>query len=126
MEAGGVDGGGEGLANGTVEEIVEQIIAGSHGLPDDDDQRTRFERLQMQRIRELDMEQLEVEDVDSETGSILGDNDSRCFPFMPFLSPPPCPLLLACSRNLVCWRFGSCWGFGVGVFDMRDWLLSVQ
>jgi hypothetical protein len=88
MEAGGIDGGGGGLANGTVEEIVEQIIAGSHGLPDDDDQRTRFERLQMQRIRELDMEQLEVEDVDSETGSILSDNDSRCFPFMPFLSPP--------------------------------------
>jgi hypothetical protein len=91
MEAGGIDGGGGGLANGTVEEIVEQIIAGSHGLPDDDDQRTRFERLQMQRIRELDMEQLEVEDVDSETGSILSDNDSRCFPFMPFLYPPLAP-----------------------------------
>jgi hypothetical protein len=86
MEAGGIDGGGGGLANGSVEEIVEQIIAGAHVLPDDDDQRTRFERLQMQRIRELDMEQLEVEDVDSETGSILSDNDSRCFPFMPVLS----------------------------------------
>jgi phage repressor protein C with HTH and peptisase S24 domain len=76
MEAGGIDGGGGGLANGTVEEIVEQIIAGSHGLPDDDDQRTRFERLQMQRIRELDMEQLEVEDIDYDSTSILSDDES--------------------------------------------------
>lgn len=118
--------GSDGVLGNGVEEIVEQIMGSRFSPTSPNDDRLRFERLQMQRIRELDMEQLEVEDVDSETGSILGDNDSRCFPFMPFLSPPPCPLLLACSRNLVCWRFGSCWGFGVGVFDMRDWLLSVQ
>jgi hypothetical protein len=113
MEAGGIDGGGGGLANGTVEEIVEQIIAGSHGLPDDDDQRTRFERLQMQRIRELDMEQLEVEDVDSETGSILSDNDSRCFPLMPFLFPP-LPLTLGLFLQpylLEVWILLGFWGW---------------
>jgi hypothetical protein len=44
------------------------------------DEGPRNELLQMQRIRELDMEPLEEEEDDSEAGHSVSDNDSRFLP----------------------------------------------
>ncbi|CAK9227707.1 unnamed protein product [Sphagnum troendelagicum] len=68
--------GSDGVLGNGVEEIVEQIMGSRVSPTSPNDDRLRFERLQMQRIRELDMEQLEVEDADSDFGSILSDNGS--------------------------------------------------
>ncbi|CAK9876858.1 unnamed protein product [Sphagnum jensenii] len=68
--------GSDGVLGNGVEEIVEQIMGSRYSPTSPNDDRLRFERLQMQRIRELDMEQLEVEDADSDFGSILSDNGS--------------------------------------------------
>jgi hypothetical protein len=85
--------GSDGVLGNGVEEIVEQIMGSRFSPTSPNDDRLRFERLQMQRIRELDMEQLEVEDADSDFGSILSDNGSRSFhqslsPSPPLPSPP--------------------------------------
>jgi hypothetical protein len=71
---GGIDGG---LRNGGVEEDIVEPSTGS-GLPppSDEDERAGFEQIQMQHFRELDMEQLEVEDIDYDSTSILSDDDS--------------------------------------------------
>ncbi|CAK9236218.1 unnamed protein product [Sphagnum tenellum] len=71
---GGIDGG---LRNGGVEEDTVEPSTGS-GLPppSDEDERAGFEQIQMQHFRELDMEQLEVEDIDYDSTSILSDDDS--------------------------------------------------
>jgi phage repressor protein C with HTH and peptisase S24 domain len=71
---GGIDGG---LRNGGVEEDIVDPSTGS-GLPppSDEDERAGFEQIQMQHFRELDMEQLEVEDIDYDSTSILSDDDS--------------------------------------------------
>jgi hypothetical protein len=71
---GGINGG---LRNGGVEEDIVEPSTGS-GLPppSDEDERAGFEQIQMQHIRELDMEQLEVEDIDYDSTSILSDDDS--------------------------------------------------
>ncbi|CAM6076730.1 unnamed protein product [Sphagnum tenellum] len=68
--------GSDGVLGNGVEEIVEQIMGSRFSPTSPNDDRLRFERLQVQRIRELDMEQLEVEDADSDFGSILSDNGS--------------------------------------------------
>ncbi|CAK9226710.1 unnamed protein product [Sphagnum troendelagicum] len=68
--------GSDGVLGNVVEEIVEQIMGSRFSPTSPNDDRLRFERLQVQRIRELDMEQLEVEDADSDFGSILSDNGS--------------------------------------------------
>ncbi|KAH9555615.1 hypothetical protein CY35_08G124200 [Sphagnum magellanicum] len=71
---GGIDGG---LRNGGVEEDIVEPNTGS-GLPppSDEDERAGFEQIQMQHFREPDMEQLEVEDIDYDSTSILSDDDS--------------------------------------------------
>jgi hypothetical protein len=90
--------GSDGVLGNGVEEIMEQIMGSRFSPTSPNDDRLRFERLQMQRIRELDMEQLEVEDADSDFGSILSDNGSRSF--HQSLSPsPPRPFSVLRKRH---------------------------
>lgn len=65
--------------NGSVDDSQALVV---RRLEEDRDEGPRNELLQMQRIRELDMEPLEEEEDDSEAGPSVSDNDSR------FLSPP--------------------------------------
>ncbi len=95
--------GSDGVLGNGVEEIVEQIMGSRVSPTSPNDDRLRFERLQMQRIRELDMEQLEVEDADSDFGSILSDNGSRSFHQSispsPLLPSPPRPFSVLRKRH---------------------------
>jgi hypothetical protein len=95
---GGIDGG---LRNGGVEEDIVEPSTGS-GLPppSDEDERAGFEQIQMQHFRELDMEQLEVEDIDYDSTSILSDDDSRCF--HQYLVLVFCIIALLCLLQATC------------------------
>lgn len=61
---------------------------------DDTEEGLRNELLQLQRIRGLDMEQLEMEDDNSEASLSLSDNDSR---FSPSSKQFIYPLYFLCS-----------------------------
>lgn len=80
------------MDEGDIEAVEDSQVLVASSLEDDStNEGPHNELLQMQRIRELDMEPLEEEEADSEAGHSLSDNDSR---FLPSSVPLIHPLLV--------------------------------